>query len=172
MLGIFSYTMSDNAGELEVDDTSATDPTPMFINDESAVSLGVAELNPGTQYSFYIVMRETRDGITDTLFRGEPPRHLKQGALMTLYTGYRESDAARPAARISAPAAHRSTCAKVHFGRRQPVCFGPRAKAVHMFDIRGRLVAHYARKTEREQIRIDSGKRAKGIGIYAIEYAP
>ena len=65
---------------------------PMFINEDSSVSLTAGEASfAGTP--FQTLVRETRDGMVKTLNRGETPARAG-GSLLPLYVGYKTTAAA------------------------------------------------------------------------------
>lgn len=79
VLGGLAYTTT--AG------SDGTQNSPMFINNESSVSISLAEVNYGApNYSTYI--RETKGGITDNLSGNSLPNYWGSGKDIPLYVGY------------------------------------------------------------------------------------
>ncbi len=80
LLGGLSYTTT--AGKL----------APMFVNNESSVSLTIGEVSY-TGDPFAVLVKETRGGVTKTLNRGDAPLRYSflQGSALPLYTGYAPS---------------------------------------------------------------------------------
>ena len=62
---------------------------PMFINNESSISISMAEVNysDGLNYTTYV--REKRDGVTRNLSRNSLPSYMGSGKNIPLYVGYR-----------------------------------------------------------------------------------
>jgi Pectate lyase superfamily protein len=67
--------------------TSERKTTPMFTNDNSAVSLTVAECNFNGNF-FSTLVSETRNDVTKTLNRGDSPQSCN-GSIIPLYVGYK-----------------------------------------------------------------------------------
>lgn len=67
--------------------TSEPKTTPMFTNDNSAVSLTIGECNFNGNF-FSTLVSETRNGVTKTLKRGDSPQSCN-GSLIPLYVGYK-----------------------------------------------------------------------------------
>jgi fibronectin type 3 domain-containing protein len=82
LMGGFSYS------------TSSAKTMPMFINDNSTVSLSIGESNYNGN-PWLTLVQETRGEITDTLDRGEAP-YRGNGSALTLYVGYKPTDATGP----------------------------------------------------------------------------
>ncbi|MEO1067954.1 MAG: glycosyl hydrolase family 28-related protein [Cyanobacteria bacterium J06638_6] len=84
--------MTELLGGLAYTTTPAPDGTqnyPLFINNESFVSLSFAEINYGAPgYTTYI--RETRDGITRDISGSALPDYWGMGKNIPLYVGYSE----------------------------------------------------------------------------------
>ncbi|OKH38477.1 endopolygalacturonase [[Phormidium ambiguum] IAM M-71] len=81
LLGGFAYTT-----------TAAPDGTqndPMFINDESSISVSLAEINYGGGPNYTTYIQEKRNGITRNLSRSSVPSFVGSGRQIPLYVGYK-----------------------------------------------------------------------------------
>ncbi|MGA9379806.1 MAG: glycosyl hydrolase family 28-related protein [Phormidium sp.] len=81
LLGGFAYTT-----------TAAVDGTqsdPMFINDESSISISMAEVNYGGGPNYTTYVRETQEGVTRNLLRESLPSYVGSGRQIPLYVGFR-----------------------------------------------------------------------------------
>ena len=86
-------------GGLAYTTTPAPDGTqnyPMFINNESSISITLAEINysGGSNYPTYI--RETKDAITRDLAGSALPNYLGSGKYILLYVGYYSPNSRSP----------------------------------------------------------------------------
>jgi len=79
VLGGLAYTTTGGMGGTQSD--------PMFINNESSLSITLGEVNFGApNYSIYD--RETRGGVTRQLADKDLPSYVGRGKHLSLYTGY------------------------------------------------------------------------------------
>lgn len=79
MLGGLAYTTTGGS--------DGNQSSPMFINDESAVSISIAEVNfSDPNYSTYV--REMRGGITGDLMDSSLTNYIGGGKDIPLYVGY------------------------------------------------------------------------------------
>ena len=86
-------------GGLAYTTTPAPDGTqnyPMFINNESSISITLAEINysGGSNYPTYI--RETKDAVTRDLAGSALPNYLGSGKYILLYVGYYSPNSRSP----------------------------------------------------------------------------
>ncbi|MDX2230533.1 MAG: glycosyl hydrolase family 28-related protein [Leptolyngbyaceae cyanobacterium bins.349] len=78
-------------GGLAYTTTAAPDDTqndPMFINNESAISISLGEINYGGGPNYTTYVREIRGGITQNLPGSSLPDYIGSGKQIPLYTGY------------------------------------------------------------------------------------
>lgn len=81
LLGGFAYTTTA-APDGEQND-------PMFINDESSISISMGEINYVDEFEYTTYVRETRNGETRNLYRSGLPDYISGGKAIPLYVGYR-----------------------------------------------------------------------------------
>jgi hypothetical protein len=82
LLGGLAYTTTGGPG--------GTQSAPMFINNESSVSITLGEVNFGApNYSTYVA--ETRRGVTRKFLPKNLPNYVGSGKQFPLYTGYQAS---------------------------------------------------------------------------------
>jgi len=81
VLGGFAYTTTAAPNGQQND--------PMFINNESSVSISMAEINYGGGPNYTTYVRETRDGVTRNLSPASLPNYMGSGKHVPLYVGYR-----------------------------------------------------------------------------------
>lgn len=81
VLGGFAYTTTAAPNGLQND--------PMFINNESSISISLAEINYGGGPNYTTYVRETRNGVTRNLSRNNLPNYMGSGKQIPLYVGYR-----------------------------------------------------------------------------------
>lgn len=67
--------------------TSTPKTTPMFANENSAISLTIGECNFNRNF-YKILVSESRNGVMKTLDRGSTPQHCN-GSIIPLYVGYK-----------------------------------------------------------------------------------
>ncbi|HEY9782041.1 MAG TPA: glycosyl hydrolase family 28-related protein, partial [Leptolyngbyaceae cyanobacterium] len=67
--------------------TSTPKTTPMFANENSAVSLTIGECNFNRNF-YKTLVSESRNGVLKTLDRGNTPQHCN-GSIIPLYVGYK-----------------------------------------------------------------------------------
>ena len=80
VLGGFAYTTTADPNGQQND--------PMFINNESSVSISMAEINYGGGPNYTTYVREIRDGVTRDLPRNRLPNYIGSGKHIPLYVGY------------------------------------------------------------------------------------
>lgn len=82
LLGGLAYTTTASSDNTQND--------PMFINDESSVSVSLGEVNFGAP-NYITYVRETRGGITRDLPNSSLPNYIGSGKDIPLYVGYQAS---------------------------------------------------------------------------------
>lgn len=80
VIGGFAYTTT------AAPDGSQNDP--MFINNESSISISMAEINYGRKPNYTTYVRETRNGVTRNLSGESLPNYRGTGKHIPLYVGY------------------------------------------------------------------------------------
>jgi len=80
LLGGFAYTTTGS--------TDGKQNDPMFINDESSISITLGEINYGGGPNYTTYFRETRNGVTRTLSNSNLPSYIGGGKQISLYVGY------------------------------------------------------------------------------------
>ena len=80
VLGGFVYTTTSAPNGQQND--------PMFINNESSVSISLGEINYGGGLNYTTYVRETRDGVTRNLPGSGLPGYIGNGKQIPLYVGY------------------------------------------------------------------------------------
>ena len=81
LLGGLAYTTSA-APDGEQND-------PMFINDESSISITLGEINYVDEFEYTTYVQETRNGETRNLYHSGLPYYISGGKAIPLYVGYR-----------------------------------------------------------------------------------
>lgn len=80
LIGGFAYTTTAAPNGRQSD--------PMFINNESSISISMAEINFGGGPNYTTYVRETRNGVTKNLSRSGLPSSTGSGRQIPLYVGY------------------------------------------------------------------------------------
>lgn len=83
VLGGFAYTTTTAP--------NGTQNDPMFINDESSISISMGEINYGGAPNYKTYVRETRNGVTRNLSQSSVPSFVGSGRQIPLYVGYPNS---------------------------------------------------------------------------------
>lgn len=82
VLGGFAYTTTAAPNGQQND--------PMFINNESSISISMAEINYGGGQNYTTYVQETRNGVTRNLLPASLPNYMGSGKHIPLYVGYPE----------------------------------------------------------------------------------
>ncbi|MCY7285725.1 MAG: endopolygalacturonase [Cyanobacteria bacterium CAN_BIN43] len=80
VLGGFAYTTTAAPNGQQND--------PMFINNESSISISMAEINYGGGPNYTTYVREIQEGVTRNLSRNSLPNYMGSGKHIPLYVGY------------------------------------------------------------------------------------
>ncbi len=80
VLGGLAYTTTATASGQQSD--------PMFINNESAISISLAEINYSSGLNYTTYVREIRDGVTRNLVPHSLQNYMGSGKHIPLYVGY------------------------------------------------------------------------------------
>ncbi len=80
LLGGFAYTTTSGP--------DGRQEAPMFINNESSISITLGEINYGGGVPYTTYVRETRGGVTRNLTADDLPYYMGDGKHIPLYVGY------------------------------------------------------------------------------------